>query len=278
MQERQGHLENSVSVAHQESIRLTEFRLQREQLEDQLREITEQTPEAILSEMDVEASDHKKMGLGLRSLKASLNAMGAVNLAAPEEYAALKERIDFLKSQSEDLQKAVDDLKETIKDINIESRRRFREMFDQVNENFMNVFSSLFEGGEAKLLLTESEDLLNAGVDILAQPPGKKLQNINLLSGGEKALTAISLVFAIFLVKPSPFCLLDEVDAPLDDVNVVRFNRLITGLSYDSQFIIITHNKKTMEIGDLLYGVTMEEPGISKTVSVEFKEAESLIA
>ena len=278
LQERQGHLENSVSVAHQESIRLTEFRLQREQLEDQLREITEQTPEAILTEIDIDTSDHKQMGLELRSLKASLNAMGAVNLAAPEEYAALKERIDFLKLQSEDLQKAVDDLKETIKDINIESRRRFREMFDQVNENFMNVFSSLFEGGEAKLLLTESEDLLNAGVDILAQPPGKKLQNINLLSGGEKALTAISLIFAIFLVKPSPFCLLDEVDAPLDDVNVVRFNRLITGLSYDSQFIIVTHNKKTMEIGDLLYGVTMEEPGISKTVSVEFKEAESLIA
>jgi chromosome segregation protein len=278
LQERQGHLENSVSVSHQESIRLTEFRLQREQLEDQLQKITEHTPEAILSEMDVEASDHKKMGQELRSLNESLNAMGAVNLAAPEEYAALTERIDFLKLQSEDLQKAVDDLKETIKDINIESRRRFREMFDRVNENFMNVFSSLFEGGEAKLVLTESEDLLNAGVDIVAQPPGKKLQNINLLSGGEKALTAISLIFAIFLVKPSPFCLLDEVDAPLDDVNVVRFNRLITGLSYDSQFIIVTHNKKTMEIGDLLYGVTMEEPGISKTVSVEFKEAESLIA
>ena len=112
----------------------------------------------------------------------------------------------------------------------------------------------------------------------MAQPPGKKLQNINLLSGGEKALTAISLIFAIFFVKPSPFCLLDEVDAPLDDVNIVRFNRLITGLSYDSQFILITHNKKTMEIGDLLYGVTMEEPGISKTVSVEFKEAQHLIA
>jgi len=128
------------------------------------------------------------------------------------------------------------------------------------------------------LVLTESEDLLSAGVDIVAQPPGKKLQNINLLSGGEKALTAISLIFAIFLVKPSPFCFLDEVDAPLDDVNVVRFTGLITSLSYDSQFIIITHNKKTMEIGDLLYGVTMEEPGISKTVSVEFNEASRLIA
>ena len=112
----------------------------------------------------------------------------------------------------------------------------------------------------------------------MAQPPGKKLQNINLLSGGEKALTAISLIFAIFLVKPSPFCFLDEVDAPLDDVNIVRFNRLINDLSYNSQFILITHNKKTMEIGELLYGVTMEDPGISKTVSVEFKDAQHLIA
>jgi chromosome segregation protein len=151
-------------------------------------------------------------------------------------------------------------------------------MYELINENFKKVFSTLFEGGEAELVLTESEDLLSAGVDIVAQPPGKKLQNINLLSGGEKALTAISLIFAIFLVKPSPFCFLDEVDAPLDDVNVVRFNRLITSLSYDSQFILITHNKKTMEIGDLLYGVTMEEPGISKTVSVEFNEASRLIS
>ena len=204
--------------------------------------------------------------------------MGPVNLSAPEEYSELNERISFLKSQSDDLQKAINDLKETIKDINNESRRRFKEMFELINDNFKNVFTKLFEGGEAKLLLTESEDLLNAGVDIMAQPPGKKLQNINLLSGGEKALTAISLIFAIFLVKPSPFCFLDEVDAPLDDVNIVRFNRLITSLSYDSQFILITHNKKTMQIGELLYGVTMEEPGISKTVSVEFKDAERLIA
>jgi chromosome segregation protein len=128
------------------------------------------------------------------------------------------------------------------------------------------------------MVLTESEDLLDAGVDIVAQPPGKKLQNLNLLSGGEKALTAISLIFAIFLIKPSPFCLLDEVDAPLDDANVVRFNRLINSLTDNAQFIVITHNKKTMEIGDLLYGVTMENPGISKTVSVQFKEAQKLVA
>jgi chromosome segregation protein len=128
------------------------------------------------------------------------------------------------------------------------------------------------------MVLTESEDLLDAGIDIVAQPPGKKLQNLNLLSGGEKALTAISLIFAIFLIKPSPFCLLDEVDAPLDDANVVRFNRLIQSLTDNAQFIVITHNKKTMEIGDLLYGVTMENPGISKTVSVQFQEAQKLVA
>ena len=278
IQERQSLLDNTVNEAHQQSLRLTEFRIQREKFEEQLREITEQNPEAILAEFDVEAADHNKMGQELRSLKSRLNAMGAVNLAAPEEYEALQERINFLHTQSEDLQKAMEDLKATIKDINIESRRRFKEMFDQVNENFQSVFSTLFEGGEAKLLLTESEDLLNAGVDIMAQPPGKKLQNLDLLSGGEKALTAISMLFAIFLVKPSPFCLLDEVDAPLDDVNIVRFNRLIKSLTQNAQFILITHNKKTMEIGDILYGVTMEDPGISKTVSVEFQEAERLIA
>ena len=128
------------------------------------------------------------------------------------------------------------------------------------------------------MVLTDSEDLLDAGIDIVAQPPGKKLQNINLLSGGENALTAISLIFAIFLIKPSPFCLLDEVDAPLDDANVGRFNNLIRQLADKSQFIIITHNKKTMELGDRLYGVTMEEPGISKTVSVHFQTAERMVA
>ena len=278
IQERQHLIDNTLTQSHQQSIKLTEFRIQREKFEEQLSEITEQKPEDILAEINIESADHSKMVQELRSLKARLNSMGAVNLAAPEEYEALQERINFLHTQSEDLQKAMEDLKATIKDINIESRRRFKEMFDQVNENFKSVFTTLFEGGEAQLLLTESEDLLSAGIEIMAQPPGKKLQNINLLSGGEKALTAISMLFAIFLVKPSPFCLLDEVDAPLDDVNVVRFNRLIKSLTQNAQFILITHNKKTMETGDILYGVTMEDPGISKTVSVEFQEAGRLIA
>ena len=278
LQERQTLLEKAVDLAHQESLKMTELRLQREQLENKLQELTDKTQEDILAEIDIDKSDLNKLGQEFRTLKSRLNIMGPVNLSAPEEYSELNERINFLKTQSGDLQKAIEDLKKTIKDINSESRRRFKEMFELINDNFKKVFTKLFEGGEAKLLLTESEDLLNAGVDIMAQPPGKKLQNINLLSGGEKALTAISLIFAIFLVKPSPFCFLDEVDAPLDDINIVRFNRLITSLSYDSQFILITHNKKTMEIGELLYGVTMEEPGISKTVSVEFKDAQRMIA
>ena len=176
------------------------------------------------------------------------------------------------------MEKAIDDLKKSIKDINSESKKRFLEMFNKVNLEFNKVFLNLFEGGEARMILTHNDDPLNSGIEIIAQPPGKKLQNLNLLSGGEKAMTAISLIFAIFLVKPSPFCVLDEVDAPLDDINVARFTKLIKKLTNNSQFIIITHNKKSMEIGDLLYGVTMENPGISKTVSVQFQEAEKMIA
>ncbi len=278
MQEIQRNLELSTEKLHEESLQQTELRMKREQLEGQITEISDLSPEELLNDPVLDQVDERSLARESRTLKARLNAMGHVNLGAPEEHEALMERIGFLSSQSEDLQKAIDDLKKTIRDINAESRRRFRTMFDQVNEKFKFVFTTLFEGGDARMVLTESEDLLDAGVDIVAQPPGKKLQNINLLSGGEKALTAISLIFAIFLIKPSPFCLLDEVDAPLDDANVIRFNKLIRKLTDNAQFIIITHNKKTMEIGNLLYGVTMENPGISKTVSVQFKEAERLIA
>ncbi|MDP6729011.1 MAG: chromosome segregation protein SMC, partial [SAR324 cluster bacterium] len=278
LQEIRSKLEESNEALHQQSLKQTEFRMLREQLENQLAEISDRGPEELMKEIDTESLDQTALNRESRSLKARISSMGHVNLSAPEEYDALMERLGFLSSQSEDLQQATDDLKKTIRDINNESRRRFKEMFDLVNVKFKQVFQTLFEGGDASMVLTESEDLLDAGVDIVAQPPGKKLQNLNLLSGGEKALTAISLIFAIFLIKPSPFCLLDEVDAPLDDANVVRFNRLINSLTDNAQFIVITHNKKTMEIGDLLYGVTMENPGISKTVSVQFKEAQKLVA
>jgi chromosome segregation protein len=147
--------------------------------------------------------------------------------------------------------------------------KRFRDTFDQINERFQKVFPVLFGGGEARLILIEDAETQEQGIDIIAKPPGKKMQNVTLLSGGEKALTAVALIFSIFLVKPSPFCLLDEVDAPLDDANVVRFNDLVREMAKRSQIIVVTHNKHTMRINNKLYGVTMEDKGVSKMVSVQ---------
>jgi chromosome segregation protein len=159
-------------------------------------------------------------------------------------------------------------LQQAIQRINRTTRKRFLETFQLVNAKFRELFPRLFCGGNAELRLTNENDLLETGIDIIVQPPGKKLQNVTLLSGGEKALTAVALIFSIFLIKPSPFCLLDEVDAPLDDANIGRFNEMVREMSATSQFIVITHNKTTMAVADTLFGVTMEEPGVSKLVSV----------
>jgi chromosome segregation protein len=209
----------------------------------------------------------------LDELKAQAERMGAINLTAIEEYDDLAKRHAFLAEQKGDLETSLADLKSAIVKINRASRERFRETFDLVNEKFQAVFPRLFNGGRAGLVLTNDGDAdTEAGVEIFAQPPGKKLQSVNLLSGGEKALTAVSLIFAIFLIKPTPFCLLDEVDAPLDEANVGRYNELVKEMSKSSQFILITHNKRTMEMVDTLYGVTMEEPGVSKLVSVRLSQ------
>lgn len=205
-------------------------------------------------------------------LQRKIDEIGEVNLTAIDEYREMEDRHQFLATQQDDLQRSLEGLQAAITKINRTTRRRFRETFDQVNARFREVFPRLFNGGQAELRLTDEEDLLETGIEIVAQPPGKKLQNVSLLSGGEKALTAVSLIFAIFLIKPSPFCLLDEVDAPLDDANIGRFNDMVAEMSALSQFIIITHNKCTMEIADTLYGVTMEEPGVSKLVSVRMSE------
>ncbi len=202
-------------------------------------------------------------------LRHQLERMGDVNPHAVEQYEQLEQRYTFLSSQSEDLEAALEKLQKVIQKINRTSRKRFREAFDAIDERFRAVFPRLFRGGRAHLVLDEEQDLLEAGVDIVAQPPGKKLQNIELLSGGEKALTAVALLFSIFLIKPTPFCLLDEVDAPLDDANIERFNQMVKEMASGSQFILITHNKRTMEMLDRLYGITMEEPGISTIVTVE---------
>jgi chromosome segregation protein len=216
----------------------------------------------------------------LEELKAQAERMGAINLTAIEEYDDLAKRHAFMSAQKTDLESSLADLKAAIVKINRASRERFRETFDLVNEKFQQVFPRLFNGGRAGLALTQDPDggEVEGGVEIFAQPPGKKLQSVNLLSGGEKALTAVSLIFAIFLIKPTPFCLLDEVDAPLDEANVGRYNELVKEMSRASQFILITHNKRTMEMVDTIYGVTMEEPGVSKLVSVKLSHREQSAA
>jgi len=208
----------------------------------------------------------------LEQLRRQIDQIGEVNLTAIEEFQELEERYGFLTTQQEDLRQSLEDLQKAIAKINRTTRQRFSETFEQVNENFREIFPRLFRGGRARLLLTDESDLLETGIDIEVQPPGKKLQNVTLLSGGEKALTAVALIFAIFLLKPTPFCLLDEVDAPLDDANISRFNEMVMEMAKDSQFILITHNKRTMEMAETLYGVTMEEPGVSKIVSVRMTE------
>jgi len=207
-------------------------------------------------------------------IRHEIDRMGDVNPHAADEYERLSQRHEFLSTQSQDLTDSLDKLQKVITKINRTSRKRFREAFEAINAKFMEVFPRMFNGGRAELVLQESEDLLESGVDIVAQPPGKKLQSIELLSGGEKALTAVALLFSIFLIKPTPFCLLDEVDAPLDEVNIDRFNAMVKEMSRGSQFILITHNKRTMELLDRLYGVTMEEPGISTVVSVALRETQ----
>jgi chromosome segregation protein len=213
----------------------------------------------------------------IRELRGLVERMGEVNLMAISESAELQQRYEFLTTQKDDLEAAMSRLEAAINKINQASRKRFREVFDTVNAKFQEVFPHLFGGGRAHLALTDESDLLETGVEIVANPPGKRMmQNLELLSGGEKALTAVSLLFAIFLVKPSPFCVLDEVDAPLDEANVGRFNHAVREMTDQAQFILVTHNQRTMEIADRLCGVTMEESGVSKLVAVKLhREASS---
>jgi chromosome segregation protein len=208
-----------------------------------------------------------------KELKRVLARMGEVNLTAIEEFEEVAGRVDYLTTQRDDLETAIAQLQEAIDTINKTTRERFVETFKAVNDMFQQVFPRLFSGGKAELKLTDPGDMLGTGVEIVAQPPGKQVRSLELLSGGEKALTAVSLIFAIFLIKPSPFCLLDEVDAPLDEANVGRFGAMVSEMAERTQFIIITHNKRTMEIADRLYGVTMEVRGVSKLVSVNIKRA-----
>jgi chromosome segregation protein len=202
-------------------------------------------------------------------LRAKIERMGAVNMMAIDQFDDLESRHTFLTAQRKDLVDAIAATNEAIRKIDKTTRERFQEAFTIINANFEGTFTTLFGGGKAGLVLLDESDALESGIDIIASPPGKRLQSIQLLSGGEKALTAMALMFAIFKYRPSPFCLLDEIDAPLDDANIGRFVEMLQGMNDHTQFILITHNRKTMEIADRLYGVTMEEPGVSKLISVQ---------
>jgi chromosome segregation protein len=257
----------------QHSLRERELALELEHLIAQIRERHQVALESEVHRFHLLPSVSANSETQLKDLRAQVERMGEINLLAVEEHADASSRYQFLCQQKKDLEEALERLKRAIHKIDRTSRQRFERTFEVVNEKFQQVFPRLFGGGRAGLVLVEAEPGSEPGVDIVAQPPGKKLQNINLLSGGEKALTAVSLIFAIFLIKPSPFCLLDEVDAPLDEANVGRYNEMVKEMSRQSQFILVTHNKTTMEGVNTLYGVTMEEPGISKLVSVKMRDA-----
>jgi len=213
-----------------------------------------------------------------RELRTRLDNMGPVNMMALEEYQEIAQRHEFLETQRQDLLQSIENTQNTIKEIDSVSRQKFEEAFQIINENFGRTFSKLFGGGQGFMRLTDIENSAESGIDVVASPPGKKLQNVLLLSGGEKALTALALLVGIFQYQPSPFCILDEVDAPLDEANISRFTELIREMSSQSQFIIITHSKKTMGMAPVLYGVTMQEPGVSKLVSVRFHEEQTRLA
>ena len=223
---------------------------------------------------DEEMTDLPAMKREISSLKDQIKKLGDVNVNAIEDYKNIMERYTFLKTQHDDLVEAEKTLENIIEELDTAMRKQFREKFAEINSEFDKVFKELFGGGKGTLELMEDEDILEAGIRIIAQPPGKKLQNMMQLSGGEKALAAISLLFAIQNLKPSPFCLLDEIEAALDDNNVTRFAKYLHKLTKHTQFIVITHRRGTMEKADRLYGITMQEKGVSTLVSVNLIDKE----
>ena len=263
MQERQSDIDKLSVDIEGYRVRVTTLLEQLDEVKLSLKEVLETLPDN---------ADETQWQQELDKNQAALSRLGAVNLAAVEEYEAQSQRKQHLDTQHEDLSEALETLQSAIRKIDRETRVRFSTTFEQVNRDLKTLFPKVFGGGSAYLALTD-DDLLETGVTIMARPPGKKNSTIHLLSGGEKALTALSLVFAIFRLNPAPFCLLDEVDAPLDDANVGRFCNLVSEMSQTVQFIYITHNKIAMEMASHLTGVTMAEPGVSRMVAVDVDEA-----
>jgi chromosome segregation protein len=251
------------------------LQIQRENIHKQLEESDHQVAQVL--ETMPEGANESEWQLSLERIANRIARLGPINLAAIDEYNLQSERKNYLDMQNEDLATALDTLESAIRKIDKETRNRFRDTFERVNSGLQELFPRVFGGGSAYLEMT-GDDLLDTGITIMARPPGKKNSTIHLLSGGEKALTAIALVFSIFQLNPAPFCILDEVDAPLDDANTGRYARLVKEMSEKVQFIFITHNKISMELADQLLGVTMHEPGVSRLVSVDVDEAAELAA
>jgi chromosome segregation protein len=264
--------DDSMRLTHEHELQLQELRGKAEHIKERALEEFEFTVELKTYPPD-EFVDFAALREEIPALRDKIKSLGNINFAAFEEYTAEKQRYEFLSTQRKDLLEAEKTLLETIEQINATAQAKFLETFAQIRTNFIETFKSLFDpGDECDLKLEENVDPLEAGIEIVAKPRGKRPTSIDLLSGGEKTLTAIALLFAIYLVKPSPFCILDEVDAPLDDANVDRFTRILRKFSNNTQFIVVTHNKRTMEAASALYGVTMEEEGISKIVTVRFNQ------
>jgi chromosome segregation protein len=268
--------QQTLQKIQQLELKQTERRMQREHLVSRIRESYH---------LDIESSDHddhpeafsvEETDEALARLREKIMRIGDVNLAAIQDYETLEERYRFLTEQRDDLVDAVDALRRVIRKINRRSLRQFMRTFKAVNEKLQHVFPRLFEGGTAKLALTDPKRPLESGVSFLVHPPGKRLTRMSLLSGGEKALSAIALVFSLFLIKPASFSVFDEIDAPLDDVNTFRYNDMLREIGRESQVILVTHNKQTMGVADALFGVTMEDKGISKLVSINLESNREL--
>lgn len=270
--ELRGHIAKLEKERHMVEIALERDVLAKKNVEKELFERQQLTLEEIEQSTFSLEESFEKTEETIRELRHALEKSGAVNMMAIEEYKSHQERFTYLDLQLSDLSVAKKDLEGIISKLEGESRKIFKETFEAINLNFQKNFSILFNGGEADLKFTQSPDVLEAGIEIIAKPPGKQMRSISLLSGGEKCLTAIALLFSIFEVRPAPFCILDEIDAPLDDSNIERFTTILQQFTHNTQFIIVTHNKKTMAIADILIGVSMEEKGVSKLVSLEFEK------
>ena len=267
------NLEKQNRARHKLEVATTQFEMRIKSVSTRIHDKYQVSIDALPPLMDTEqVMDEIDLLDSIEKLKAELSGIGAVNLKAIEAYEEHKKRHDFLITQRTDVEQSIQATYQVIQKINQTSKDVFLKTFEQVQTNFQEVFTQLFGGGETELLLTDPSDVLDSGIDIIARPPGKRPQSITQLSGGERSLVAIGLLFAVFKIKPSPFCVLDEVDAALDEANVLRFTNLIRAYAENTQFVIITHNRRTMEIADAMYGVTMEQAGISKIVSAKFAE------